>query len=166
MLKAFFKTMDVIDKHLETLRQVEDNIEDYAKKIVLENSDEIISILQDKQLGEGQYWTGRPLKWQSGTGYYAKSTAYLSASAIKPKIAGDPYNFEWSGSTFASMVLKTENTKTYSIFSRDGKMEFLKKTYGDKLFKLSNENNKWVNENIIEPKLAKFIEDNWWQIGI
>lgn len=169
MLKAFFKTMTIIERHLETLLQVENEIEKYAKNIVLESSDEIIGILQDKQLGEGKYYNGRPLKWSDGDGFYALSTqlaAQAKPRAIKEKPPGEAYNFQWTGSTFSSMVLKTENTQRYSIFSRDGKMEFLKKTYGDKLFKLSQENNNWINENIIEPKLAKFIEENWWKIGV
>ena len=141
---------------------MEDSIEDYAKQIVKDNVDEIIKVLQDEQLGVGQYHTGRPLKWKDGTGFYAKSTAYISASAIKPKIEGEPYNFQWTGSTFASMAVKVENDESYSIFTKDGKEEFLKKTYGKMLFKLSKKNNKWINENIIEPKLVKFIEENWW----
>lgn len=154
--------MGIIDGHLQNLRHIEEYIDDYAKQIVKENADEIIRVLQDKQLGEGKYATGRPLKWADGTGFYAKPTAYISASAIKPKIAGQPYNFQWSGSTFASMVLKTDSNESYSVFSTDGKEALLKKIYGDKLFTLSKENNKWINENIIEPKLAKFIEENWW----
>jgi len=156
--------MTAVAKHITALRYLEDEMEAYAKKIVKENADEIIRVLQDKQLGLGQYYTGRPLKWSDGTGFYTEVTedAAILDPPIKPKKAGEAYNFQWSGSTFSSMVLETSSEKSYSIFSRDGKEAFLKETYGQKLFKLSTKNNKWINQNIIEPKLAKFIEENWW----
>jgi predicted AAA+ superfamily ATPase len=161
--------MGIVDKHLKNLFYLEENIDDFAKKIVIDNAAEILKVLQDKQLAIGEYSTGRPLKWADGDGYYSVTTeliaqkeALLGRSPKKSKKAGDPYNFQWSGSTFASMVLEVGNVEEYSIFSKDGKEALLKQIYGDDLFKLSKSNNKWVNENIIEPKLSKFIEENWW----
>jgi hypothetical protein len=157
--------MTVVAKHIRNLLHLEEFIDDYAKQIVKENADEIIRVLQDKQLGLGQYSTGRPLKWSDGTGFYSEATQLFAQALphpIKEKAPGDAYNFQWTGSTFDSMVLEADANESYSIFSRDGKEAFLKKTYGDKLFKLSEKNNKWINQNIIEPKLAKFIEENWW----
>jgi hypothetical protein len=161
--------MGLMQQHLQNLYYLQDNIDEIAKGIIQDNSEEILNVLKEQQLGIGEYYTGRPLKFKykgnEGSGWYAKGTqlAANADNAITDKPEGQPYNFQWTGTTFSTMALKLEAKDSYSIFTRDGKESLLRKIYGDKLFKLSKENNDWVNKNILEPKLVIFIEEHWWR---
>jgi hypothetical protein len=168
MLKAFFLKscgMTVVTKHLEHLKYMQNSVEEVAKKIVLDNIDVIIQLIQDNQLGKGMYYDGSLLKWKSGSGLYHPMTQAIATrdGAIRSKPAGQPYNFEWTGDTFSSMGVKVGSDNTFDIFTRAGKQRFLEETYGEKLFHLSEENNKILNDTIIEFYLTEWIEDNWWK---
>ena len=155
--------MGILDKHLQNLHTIHDNIEDIAGDIVGRNSERIIQILQDKQLGIGKYSDGSLL----GT-YSPYTQEYADEENVRfPKDDGQPYNFQWTGSTFSKMILKYDVVgQDYSIFSRDAKQELLKSIYGDELFKLTEANNKIINETIIEPELIIYIEENWWRLDM
>lgn len=153
--------MDVIEGHLRTLTYLEENIEFIATDIVQRNADKIIQIIQEKQLGLGLYSDGGLI------GTYSQYTQdYADADNISvPKDYGQPYNFQWTGSTFSKMLLNAdESGNNYSIFTRDKKQQLLKDIYGSDLFKLTEANNTLVNETIIEPELIIYIEENWWRL--
>ena len=152
--------MGIVEKHLQNLVWMEENIEDFASDIVQRNAEKIILILQEKQLGIGLYSDGSPL------GFYSPYTQEIATEEgiSHPKNEGDPYNFQWTGTTFSTMLLNADvGGDKYSIFSRTGKEQALREAYGDELFKLSEANNTLVNETIIEPELIIFIEENWWR---
>ena len=155
--------MEIIKKvqgHLKEM--VEWGIEDEANDIVLRNADRIIKVLQDRQLGKGMYYDNSLLGTYSP---YTQELADEESRAITEKPYGEPYNFQWTGGTFFRMFLKSDiEDNGFDIFTRDSKQELLKNVYGDKLFKLSEENNQWINENIIEPELVKYVEENWFLI--
>ena len=135
-----------------------------AYRIVLDNADKIVNLLKEKQLGEGKYYDG------SIIGTYSKYTQRYSdegdpSKAITSKPYGEPYNFQWTGNFFKEMYLQAYvDAPEFDIFSRDGKVQALKDAYGEDLLKLSEENNDWINENIIAPELVKHIEENWFLI--
>ena len=156
----------IVEKHIRHLERLKETIEDQAKVIVLNNADKIISILQDRQLGIGLDSSGSPLRGNSGEGFYTRATELIAEHPprpVKPKDKNEPYNFQWTGSFFDGMGLKILSRNNYSIFSSDGKSALLRKTYG-KILDLSEENNQWINENIIEPELVKYVDDNWWRL--
>ncbi len=156
--------MGIVKKLLERFDALEDTIEDEAKRIVIANIDAIISILEKKQLGIGLSSSGAPLRWASGDGFYTRNTQLIAEQEFtaEPKIEGQPYNFQWTGSTFDGLNIKTLSKNNYSILSTDSKASFLRKTYGI-IFDLTKENNTLVNEAIIEPELVKYVEENWWR---
>lgn len=161
--------MSIVKKHIQHLEKLKETIEEQAKKIIVKNMDYIISVLENKQLGLGLNSKGGALAWSSGTkggtGFYTENTELIAKSefTVKPKIAGEPYNFQWTGSFFNSLGLKTLSRNKYSIFSTDGKAAFIRKAYGDVLT-LTEKSNDWVNKHIIEPELVEHIEENWWRL--
>lgn len=158
--------MSIIERQIKHLNSLKDDIEEIAKGIVEQHKEEIISVLQDNQLGLGYNSRGRRLKHSEGSGYYAPETENYWAKAnppIKEKNTGEPYNFEWSGSFFEGMIIK-QSENSYSIWSIDGKTEMLQRIYGD-ILTLTKENNYWINKNIIEPELYKYVLENLFKFN-
>ena len=69
-------------------------------------------------------------------------------------------NFQWTGETFDNMKLGSVNKskKTYNLVTALGKQKLLESIYGE-IFDLTEENNKFVNITIIEPYIAKKIQE-------
>ena len=163
--------MSVTDPYINKLRSIKSKIPSLAKKIVAENSDLILNILKFNQLGVGLNSDGLPLAWshkgQKGDGTYAVATQGIANDdpryrSIKPKTAGSPYNFQWSGETFAFMGIKIKASK-YEIFTKSGKQKLLEEIYGE-IFKLTEENNDFINETIIIPGLIDHILNNFHRV--
>lgn len=156
--------MSIVKKHIQHLETLKGSIEEIARSIVKKNSELIVSVLQDKQLGIGENSMGGALVWKYGTGYYAEPTQDIATvdGAIKKKPFNEPYNFQWTGSFFSGMYVHTLTSNNYTIFSKDAKAQLLRQIYGE-ILKLTDENNDWINKTIIEPELVKHIEENWWR---
>ena len=60
------------------------------------------------------------------------------------------------------MAIKKERDG-YNIFSKTGKQRLLEKIYETKLTKLTNDNNKMVNDNIIIPEVYKYVVNNLFE---
>lgn len=101
--------------------------------------------LQKKQLNEGESNDG------SLFGVYKLSTQNWARNYTpkKPKIAGEPYNFEDMGDLFDGMELRTDG-KIAEIYSTDGKTDELIVKYKG-LFGLQEENLKEVISRVIYP---------------
>lgn len=156
--------MSIVTPYIENLNNIKDQIPSVARSAIEENSEDIINVLKFSQLGIGLNSDGSPLRWSGGTGFYAPSTQNIANrdprySRQKPKGAGDPYNFQWSGETFAFMDLKFIGTDEYEIFTASGKQSFLESIYGE-IFELTDAHNKWVNETIVLPAISDFILEN------
>lgn len=147
----------ITQKALAHIKSLENQIPIWIKDAIFENAEFIISILQDNQLSKGLDSSGTVVGTYSWTTDYFWNTGQNKAR--QPKTAGQPYNFEWSGEFFDSMNVKVDVQKAdYDIYSnKDADME---KWFGRDLTILTAENNKWVNENIIEPYLVKKIESS------
>ena len=69
-----------------------------------------------------------------------------------------PYNFYWTGETIEGLFLESINKQkgTYEISTVPAKKRLLERIYGE-LFDLTDGNNQWINENIIEPYISAWI---------
>ncbi len=160
--------MEVTKIYIENIIAIEKKLPEIAKQAVLDNSEDIINIVKFAQLGEGKNSFGLPLAWSDGDGTYANSTQDIADhdpnySREEPKTEGQSYNFNWSGETFDFMGLKAKKTDEYEIFTKAGKQSLLEGIYGE-IFKLTKENNDWVNRNIIEPAIYRYIIENMFKV--
>jgi hypothetical protein len=148
--------MSIIDPYLRNIDKIETALIRVATRLVVENGEVIIGLLQNNQLSKGldykQNIVGR---------YKPKTMDYLNDPHTKPrtdKSVGQPYNFEWYGEMFDSMLLKANtNSKEFEIFSSTGKIKKLEDIYKTKLGTLSTQNNYMVNMEIIYPGLIDYI---------
>ena len=101
--------------------------------------------LQKEQLNKGEDNEGDLF------GTYTEATQKIAAleRPRKPKVAGQPYNFEYTGGLFDGMELRVSENQAY-FFSTDSKTEELIGKY-DGLFGLQPENLKEVISNVIAP---------------
>lgn len=160
--------MSLLTPYINNLRSIEQDIPKIAKKAIRANVEEIENLLKQTQLGKGKNSDGLPLAWRqgkkSGNGRYAPTTQKFAnlgipSKPIRPKIPGQPYNFEWDGSTFRMMGVKLKGNEEYEIFTRTGKQKFLESIYG-RIFDLTEKNNDLVNEKIVLPFIQDFIFEN------
>jgi len=161
--------MSVTDPYIKKLNRIKSKIPSLAKKIVKDNSEIILNIIKFKQLGVGLNSDGLPLAWshngQSGTGRYAKRTQGIATGQgiSFTKTFNAKYNFQWSGRTFDTMGLKTKGKDVFEIFTIDGKQKLLEEIYGE-IFKLTKDNNEFINETIIIPGLIDHILNNFTKV--
>jgi hypothetical protein len=153
--------MSIITPYINNLEKLKTEIPDIAKTAIMEHKDEILYTIQFGQLGLGKNSFDKPLKWSGGNGYYGKTTQQYADAAGIPydKTKGQAYNFQWSGDTFDSMGIKQQELDSYEIFTIDGKQRLLEKTYGE-IFKLTPQNNKFINDTIIVPAIYQHILKN------
>lgn len=147
----------MLDKVRQHFRDVEKRIPAWAKEAIELNKFEIINRLKAFQLEKGLDSSGRVV------GTYADSTEIYAErdNVYKPKTAGMPYNFYWTGETYENIAIRSVNksAKTYTIRTNMSKEKLLEEQFGD-LFTLTAENVDYVNKNIIEPYLAEKITEN------
>ena len=149
----------IVEPYLKKLDYLKDKLEDIGQRAVKENVDLIIYTLQEKQLSKGLDSSG------SIVGTYSKYTALLASDPHnkprEPKIPGQKYNMDWTGELFETMSVRAERD-SYSIFSTTGKDDYLRRntSFGE-IMKLTQDNNQWINEEIILPYIQKFILDNF-----
>lgn len=142
----------IVTPYLTKLNAIEKELPMIAQRAVIDNAENIKNILKYSQLELGINSDG------GFAGVYKSFTEqYASiADTVKPKIAGQPFNFQWSGATFAFMDIKTDGKGNYDIFSTSGKQQLLEEIYGE-LFDLTDEHNQYVNIEIILPSLIDYI---------
>jgi len=159
--------MELLDNYNKQLQAMKKNVSQWAKEAIINNKDTIVNIVKLRQLNKGFNSFGLPLEFMSkngnsGDGRYAPTTqGYADRDNIStPKTPGSPYNFYWSGETFENMRLGGVNKskKSYNIVTVRGKQKLLESIYGE-IFDLTEENNKFVNITIIEPYIAKKIQE-------
>lgn len=119
----------------------------------IRNTEKIALSLQKQQLNEGRDNEDRLI------GVYSKSTEDRYGPGNqprKPKIAGQPYNFEDTGGLFDNMLLLYDDNKV-SFWSKDGKTELLVDKYQN-LFGLDDYNLRNYLLNSILPVLIPNIK--------
>tara|TARA_R110002020_G_scaffold334555_3_gene549818 strand:+ start:9082 stop:9540 length:459 start_codon:yes stop_codon:yes gene_type:complete len=151
----------ITERVLSNLNNLERKIPKWSKEAILKNKGEIVNLVKFSQLAKGIN------SYNTKIGNYALSTqGYADADNIQiPKTFGAPYNFQWTGETFDNMKLEgvDTNKSTFDIGTAKGKQRILEQEYGE-IFDLTEKHNNWVNENIIEPYVAKKIEENLFVI--
>ncbi len=166
----------IVQPYIENLKSIENKIPDLAKQALKENYSEIVMLVKAEQLGKGKNSMGLPLAWSdgkySGDGFYSDATDKIADNSInsalgrstkKPKIAGEPYNFSWTGATLDGMAMKDTGVDTFEIFTTDSKKSYLEGIYGE-IFKLTEKHNTYVNEQIILPYLYRYILNNFMKV--
>ncbi len=160
--------MTVIQPYIDQVKKVRADIPKIAEDFIMANSEKILNLVKVDQLGKGLNSQGTPLVWkrgkQSGDGFYAEFTDIYAENlnTVKPKIAGQPYNFEWTGDTFNKMVIDIRNNNSFKIFTLDGKKALLEAAYGT-IFSLNEGHNKIVNQWILH-HLYQYLFENLFDV--
>ena len=106
---------------------------------------------QKEQLNEGEDFNGKTI----GTYSFATELISKETKPRKPKIAGQPFNFEDTGGFFDGMVLDVFEDKA-SFWSEDEKTPLLVTRYKN-LFGLQDEKLRKVIKSIVLPALLNTI---------
>ena len=142
----------IVQKYLSGVRGIENNLSNMIREILRDKWTEVFKILTDEQLGLGLDAKGKVI------GRYSKATEGYAADPDnrprQPKIAGEPFNFEWTGGLFDELYLTFDSKDSFTLFSYDAKATFLKDTYGD-IFDFTEAHNQRINFEIIAPELDK-----------
>ena len=140
----------LVQKYLSGVGGVKNNLSNMIREILRDKWTEVFKILTDEQLGLGLDAKGKVI------GRYSKATEGYAADPEnrprQPKIAGEPFNFEWTGGLFDELYLTFDSKDSYTLFSYDAKATFLKDTYGD-IFDFTEAHNYTINFMIIAPEL-------------
>ncbi len=150
--------MSVITPYIENLERIKSDLEKVASEAVGENSDFILFLIKDRQLGLGMNTSGNVFN-------YSPNTEGFIDPSNPPRTSKSPnssFTFEWTGAWLDGFFVKSE-AEGFSILSRDGKTAFLESKYG-RLVKLTEEHNRQVNEIVIKPALGNFILENLFKI--
>ena len=142
----------VVQPYLRGVGSIKNELSNTIRAILRDKWSEVLKILTDEQLGLGLDSKGKLI------GRYSKATEGYAADPEnrprQPKVAGQPFNFEWTGGTFDELYLTFDSKDTYTLFSYDAKATFLKDTYGD-IFDFTEAHNQRINYEIILPELDR-----------
>lgn len=138
---------------MATIAQFQQRLSRIANKSVLEiilfieikRYENIFIRLNKEQLSDGEDNQGKIL------GTYKKSTEKIAKTENprQPKIAGQPFNFEYTGGLFDGFELRVFEKEAY-FYSTDGKTDLLIGKYKG-LFGLQEDNLKKVISTVILP---------------
>ena len=157
----------IVTPFINRLDKIKERLPRIANRIILENAEIIIEIIKENQLAKGLNSYGNIIgTYASITRKYAYNSKKAYGYPNSDKKKGQPYDMQWSGDLFKSLNLKGNSSKNeFTIFSSNGKIEFLEKEFNMELSDLTKENNDWVNENILLPNLYEHILDDMF-IGL
>lgn len=156
--------VDVLEPYVKEIADIKRDLPNILRKILIKERDKVFRILKDDQLGEGINSKGGVIGTYSRTSeQYADEERQASGGRTprQDKIAGQPYNFEWSGGLFDNMFLHFEDLKSYSLFSQDSKAKMLEEEYGD-IFTLTKTNNEHINREILRPLMFEEIINRYY----
>jgi hypothetical protein len=150
----------IVDPYLLKLNSIEQELPDIARQAIINNSAEIV-LLVKSQLSHGLNSDGGYLTHEFGNGLYAESTqSYADSDNVRtPKVFGSLYNFSWSGETLDNLEMGNINNSSFDVTTIAYKKKLLEEIYGE-IFDLTEENNQYVNIEIILPTLQQYILDN------
>lgn len=147
--------VDVLEPYVKEIADLKKDLPNILREILIRRRSDVIKILKEEQLSEGIDSSGRVVGTYSYlTQQYADEELQASGGRTprKDKAAGQPYNFEWTGSLFDNFYLHFEDKESFSLFSADEKAKFLEREYGD-IFTLTKQNNQRVNQEILRPEM-------------
>jgi hypothetical protein len=158
----------IVDPYILKLNAIELELPNIARQAIINNASEIV-LLVKSQLSQGFNSFGNNLsfstKQNSGSGFYAESTKAFAIrdNVFTPKNEGDPYNFSWSGETLDNLQMGNIGKDSFDVTTVGYKKKLLEEIYGE-IFELTEENNLYVNIEIILPTLQQHILDNLTKI--
>ena len=143
--------VEVLEPYNIALIRMQEDLPFILQRIFTEKSEIIVNLLFEQQLSVGLDGDGREI------GRYSRYTELIARyelpRPIKPKEAGELYNFEWTGDWKSKMKAIFSNEREYEILSSDGKHKELIVKYGDEIVKPSVDLNAFINKNILKPGL-------------
>ena len=159
---------------MATIKQIKDKvdlarngIDNATSSIIEDNEGKILNYIRNDQLSKGEDSEGNLItnKVKNYTGYYAttysddKEAGWGDVRPTTKKEFGKLYNFTWSGYTMLNFETKYSNFNL-SILNTGSSAKFLTSFYdnGDKLFQMSEENEKKLSSEIIRPNLVKYFK--------
>lgn len=165
--------MSLVTPYIEHLKFIENNLENIARDIVMQNADFIISLLVDRQIHLGINSEGRSMgTYSSKTQEYADDPdrrrdglpRYFSDEDM-PKTGR--YNLDWYGDYIENIFL-IEGVGGFDIWSKDHKAAIIQEKYGKggKVLKLTKEHNDFINMELIMPGLQKYLLHNLMRVGM
>ena len=127
------------------------NITSLTATVIKENQNQIVQVNQIA-LDKGENYIGQTV------GLYSKSTELISKQSPtpnQPKIAGQPYNFDWSGNLLERMFITYSNAKIK--FDSRGKGDNQKQLFVsvNRLLGVDEKGEKIINFEIVLPGLQK-----------
>jgi len=151
--------MSMIQKDIDTVRSKLNKLEDVARKSVMKNADFILELIKNEQLGKGIMSDGSSAPPYSPVTDAIANSPFGTKRPRKDKVAGQPWNFEWSGDWMDAFYIRSE-LEGFDILSADGKTRMLEEKAGGQLLKLTEKLNDFINDTIIKPDLYKFMLDS------
>ena len=153
--------MSLIRENIKSLQQADKELEDIAKKAIVENMDFILFLLKEKQIKQSIKSDGSTI----GKSYSEATESHWryvdpprSREQFDYKVTENTYDLDWSGSWLNQMYIKVEKDG-FDILSRDRKQSFIEQVAGGKVNALTEENNEKVNDEIIKPALFEHFID-------
>ncbi len=115
-----------------------------------------VSDLVKEQLNEGENSSGEVIGvYKPLTQLIASNpSAYGQVNPIKPKIAGEPYNLQWSGGFFKSIKSQVEGLD----INTSGQSEFLDGRDESKILGLQDENKKEIDAGVEENAVQNILD--------
>lgn len=149
--------VDVLEPYTKELADLKRDLPNILRKILIDKKQEVLKILKEEQLNKGLDSSGKVVgTYSPTTEQISIENQLLGRKPRKPKEAGQPYNFEDTGDFFDGFDLMFEDFKSYSLFSRDSKADFLEQEYGD-ISTLTDKHNERVNQEILRPEMYEEI---------
>lgn len=151
--------MSMIQKDIDRINSNVSKLEDVARKSVMKNAEIILELIKNEQLGKGIMSDGSSAPLYSPVTDQIANSPFGGNRPRKDKVAGQPWNFEWSGDWMDAFYIRSQ-LDGFDILSSDGKTRMLEEKAGGKLLKLTEKLNDFINETIIQPDLYKFMLDS------
>lgn len=151
--------MSLVKPYISKLNKINRSLSKIARQIIVENKQQIIDLIKYGQWEQGVDAMGKVV------GRYSRHTqGYANADNISTaKAFGEPYNFKWSGQAISNLRLGKFDKDSYDITTIASKKRLFEEQGWD-ILKLTKEHNDYINEQIIEPRLYKYIIENMFQL--
>ncbi|MFK7949528.1 MAG: hypothetical protein AB8G11_18190 [Saprospiraceae bacterium] len=153
--------MDKIQPIIDSLNDSKSKLEEWAGKIVLENEESIIDIYVNNQIKKNKRSDGSfmPKYSPSTESYWRHVKKPRNNKQFEYKKRTNYYDLDWSGKWMKG--LKTKSIQDgFNIFSKDEKDSYINKIAKGDIKRLTDENLKIVNDEIIKPYLYKKVLEN------
>lgn len=151
-----------VREYMNRAKAMQTSVKGYVDDIAMMKEDEIIN-LNVIQMEKGLGTNDSKLNYANGyTGRYGGSTAKraLLERTVLPKIAGELYNFGWTGDFLSNFQVRITRENKLEVYSTGtgggGKSIFLTQT--PYMYGLNEEDTRKLNYEIIYPELMKFIK--------